>query len=200
MSRLLTLAAFLALCASVVAPAPTYATNVSPEADLRTFVLDAADLSSGYRLNPEQSGPRPNEAAAREDVARYQQWGRIGGYNALFERDAGLLSSPTQTAVVLQGVSVYRTAEGAAAAFEYSRQRNGQAMELLGTPLVGEASLAFRGRQQGQGQGSPASETVAIQFRKGNLVQTVIVAGPMGAPIFDEAFALAQLAARRIPD
>ena len=198
MSRLLTLAAFLALCASVVAPAPSYATNISPEADLRTFVLDAADLSSGYRLNPEQSGPRPNEAAAREDVARYQQWGRIGSYNALFEREAGLLSSLTQSAVVLQGVSVYRTADGAAAAFEYSRQRNGQVMELLGTPLVGDASLAFRGHEQGRG--GPASETVAIQFRKGNLVQTVIIAGPMGAPNFDEAFALAQLAARRIPD
>ena len=46
----------------------------------------------------------------------------------------------------------------------------------------------------------PPVEVITIQFRKGNLVQSVVVAGPQGAPMFDEAFALAQLAASRLPD
>jgi hypothetical protein len=146
----------------------------------------------------QQSGPRPNNAATNaDDVRRYQEWGRVTGYTAQFEREPSVLSA-VQTMSVLQAVSLYRNAQGAQAAFDYSRQRNGQQMELLGTPLVGEASLAFRGRQQTQA--GAAVEMIAVQFRKGNLVQSFIVAGPQGTPVFDEALALAQLAASRIPD
>ena len=87
--------------------------------------------------------------------------------------------------MVMQAVSLYRTPQGAQSAFDYSRQRNGQNMEMLGTPQVGEASLAFRMRQtstQGMPQGTPLAEAVVIQFRKGNLVQSVIVSGPARRP------------------
>jgi len=155
-------------------------------------------------LNSDQSGARPNEAASnREDVQRYQQWGRLSGYNALFEREPSLLSSLTETVVVQQAVSLYRTPQGAQSAFDYSRQRNGQNGEMLGTPQVGEASLAFRMRQtstQGMPQGTPLAEAVVIQFRKGNLVQSVIVSGPQGAPVMEDAMAIAQAAASHVPD
>jgi hypothetical protein len=204
MKRLLTPVLFLALCTSFVAPAATHAALLSPDTDPRTFVLNASDLGSGFRMNSEQSGTRPNEAASnREDVARYQQWGRISGYNAQFEREPNLISSLTQTVVVMQAVSLYRTPDGAQAAFDYSRQRNGQTMEMLGTPQVGEASLAFRIRQQaGQDRtqsGTPA-EAVVIQFRKGNLTQSIVASGPQGAPVLEDAMTLAQLAATRVPD
>ena len=204
MKRLLTPVLFLALCATFVAPAATHAALLAPDTDPRMFVLDPSDLGSGFRLNTEQSGARPNDAASnREDVTRYQQWGRVSGYNAQFEREPSMLSSLTQTGVIMQAVSLYRTPDGAQAAFEYSRQRNGQTMELLGTPQVGEASLAFRIRQQAgqqRPQGAMPAEGVVIQFRKGNLVQSIVVSGPQGAPLLEDAMALAQLAAGRVPD
>jgi hypothetical protein len=203
MKRLLTPVLFLALCTTFVAPSATHAALLAPDTDPRVFVLDASDLGSGFRMNAEQSGARPNQAASnREDVARYQQWGRISGYSAQFDREPSMLASLTQTGVVMQAVSLYHTPQGAQSAFDYSRQRNGQTMELLGTPQVGEASLAFRTRQQaGQSvQGAPLAEAIVIQFRKGNLVQSVVVSGPQGAPVFDEALAIAQLAASRVPD
>jgi hypothetical protein len=64
---------------------------------------------------------------------------------------------------------------------------------------VGDASLAFHSLQPGQ-NGQPGGEGIVIQFRKGNLVQTVVVAGPSGAPLMDEALNLAQVAASRVPD
>src|SRR5215213_390047 len=159
MKRLLTPVLFLALCTTLVAPGVTHAGLLAPDTDPRVFVLDASDLGNGFRLNSDQSGARPNEAASnREDVQRYQQWGRLSGYNALFEREPTILSSLTQTVVVQQAVSLYRTPQGAQSAFDYSRQRNGQNGEMLGTPQVGEASLAFRMRQtstQGMPQGTP---------------------------------------------
>ncbi|SRR5579884_1457122 len=204
MKRLLTPVLFLALCTVFVAPAATHAALLAPDTDPRTFVLDATDVGSGFRLNSDQSGMRPNEAASnRDDVARYQQWGRITGYNAQFEREPSLLSSLTQTGLVLQAVSLYRTPEGAQAAFDYSRQRNGQTMELLGTPQVGDQSLAFRVRpqvSQQPTQGGTPPDAVVIQFRKGNLTQSILATGPQGAPVLDDAMALAQLAASRVPD
>lgn len=204
MKRLLTPVLFLALCTTVVGPVPAHASLLSPDTDPRVFVLDASEVGSGFRLNADQTGARPNEAATnRDDVQRYQQWGRVNGYNAQFEREPSMLSSLTQSGVVMQAVSLYRTPQGAQAAFEYSRQRNGQNMEMLGTPQVGEASLAFRSRQQptqGMQQGVPLAEAIVIQFRKGNLVQSVIVSGPQGAPVFDDALAVAQLAASKVPD
>jgi hypothetical protein len=204
MKRLLTPVLFLALCSTLVVPGVTHASLLAPDTDPRVFVLDASDLGSGFRLNADQSGARPNEAASnREDVQRYQQWGRVSGYNAQFEREPSLLSSLTQTGMVMQAVSLYRTPQGAQSAFDYSRQRNGQNMEMLGTPQVGEASLAFRMRQtssQGMPQGTPLAEAVVIQFRKGNLVQSVVVSGPQGAPVMDDAMAIAQAAASKVPD
>lgn len=205
MSRLLNLALLLALCTAVIAPATVSAALLPPDTDPRSFILDPSDLGGGFRLNPEQSGLRPNDAAtSREDIQRYQQWGRIGGFNAQFEREQGAVSSLTQTWGVMQAVSLYHGPDGAQAAFDYSRQRNGQNGELLGTPLIGEASLAFRVRPQGgpgpQGASAPRAEAIIIQFRKGNLVQSVGVSGPQGAPVFDEALAIAQLAASRVPD
>jgi hypothetical protein len=202
MSRLLTLAVTLALCATTLMPAPSHAALLAPDTDPRTFTLDASDLGAGFRLNEEASGPRPNESASnRDDVTRYQQWGRLAGYHAQFEREASMLSSLTQTGVVLQSVSLYRTPQGADQAFGYSRERNSQAGEMLGTPMVGEASLAFRLRQQpgqmSQQGNAPAAEAVVVQFRKGNLVQTLVVSGPQGTPVLDEALAVARLAASR---
>ena len=200
------LAMILALGVTLVAPGTptTFATNLAPDTDPRAFLLEPTDLGSGYRLNSEQSGPRLNDAAGREDAARYQQWGRVVGYHAQFEREPSVLASLTQSGVVIQSVSLYRNSEGARAAFDYSRQRNGQTMELLGTPLIGEASLAFRARMQpgqpGASATAPRADAVVIQFRKGNLVQSVVVSGPEGAPVFDEALALAQAAAGRVPD
>ena len=204
MKRLLTPVLFLALCSTLVVPGVTHAALLSPDTDPRVFVLDASELGSGFRLNSDQSGARPNDAASnREDVQRYQQWGRVSGYNAQFEREPSLLTSLTQTGMVMQAVSLYRTPQGAQSAFDYSRQRNGQNMEMLGMPQVGEASLAFRMRQtssQGMPQGTPLAEAVVIQFRKGNLVQSVVVSGPQGAPVMDDAMAIAQAAASKVPD
>jgi hypothetical protein len=200
------LALALALCGTVVMPATAAATNLAPDTDPRAFVLADADLPGGYRMVVEQSGPRPNEAVnSQDDLRRFQQWGRITGYTAQFEREASALAM-VQSGSVLQAVSLYRTPQGAQQAFEHSRQRNGQQMDLLGTPLVGEASLAFRSRPQTQqamnaaGVNGPPVDVVAVQFRKGNLLQSVLVAGPQGTAVFDEALALAQLAASRIPD
>src|SRR4051812_23279999 len=204
MKRLLTPMLILALSTMFIAPAPTSAALLGPDTDPRTFVLDANDLGTGFRLNADQSGTRPNDAAqSRDDVQRYQQWGRISGYNAQFEREPGLLNQLTQSGIVLQAVSLYQSPQGAQQAFEYSRQRNGQNMEMLGTPQVGEASLAFRTRQQaGQGmqQGQPLAEAVVVQFRRGNRVQSVLVWGPRGAPVLDDAMAAARVAASRVPD
>src|SRR5262245_13289995 len=115
MSRLLSLAVFLALGAMVVMPAaPTHATMLAPDTDPRSFVMDSADLGSGFRLNSDQSGPRTNEAAqSRDDVTRYQQWGRVTGYNAQFERESSILASLSGSALVVQAVSLYRTPQGA---------------------------------------------------------------------------------------
>jgi hypothetical protein len=204
MKRLLTPVLFLALCTTLVGPGVTHAALLAPDTDPRVFVLDASELGNGFRLNADQSGTRPNEAASnREDVQRYQQWGRLSGYNAQFEREPSLLTTLTQTGVVMQAVSLYRTPQGAQSAFDYSRQRNAQNGEMLGTPQVGEASLAFRMRQtstQGMPQGTPLAEAVVIQFRKGNLVQSVVVSGPQGAPVMDDAMAIAQAAASKVPD
>lgn len=199
MTRLLNLAVFLALGAMVVMPAaPTHATMLAPDTDPRSFVMDSADLGSGFRLNPDQSGPRTNDAAQnRDDVQRYQQWGRVTGYNAQFERESSILASLSGSALIVQAVSLYRTPQGAQQAFDYSRQRNGQTMELLGTPEVGEASLAFRIRQQA---GQPGADGIALQFRKGNLVQSFVVVGPPGSPVLDDALNVARLAASRVPD
>src|SRR5262249_37595948 len=123
MSRLLNLAMFLALGAMVAMPAPTYATLLAPDTDPRAFVMDSADLGSGFRLNPDQSGPRTNEAAPnRDDVTRYQQWGRVIGYSAQFERESSILAALSGSALVVQSVSLYRTPQGAQSAFDYSRQ------------------------------------------------------------------------------
>jgi len=200
MSRLTSLALLFALGATAFAPATSFATYLAPDTDPRAFVLNTTDLGTGFRMNSDQSGPRPNEAAtSRDDVMRYQQWGRLAGYSAQFERESSLLTQLVGSGLIVQAVSLYRTPDGAQAAFDYSRQRNGQSMELLGTPQVGDASLAFRSRQQST-NGAPAADGIVIQFRKGNLVQTVVVAGPMGAPLMDEAMNLAQVAASRVPD
>jgi hypothetical protein len=204
MKRLLTPMLILALSTVFIAPSPTSAALLSPDTDPRSFVLDPNDLGTGFRLNQDQSGVRPNDAAqSRDDVQRYQQWGRISGYNAQFEREPSLLNQLTQTGIVLQAVSLYQTPQGAQSAFEYSRQRNGQNMEMLGTPQVGEASLAFRTRQQasqGAPQNQPLAEAVVIQFRKGNLVQSVLVSGPQGSPVLEDATAAARVAASKVPD
>lgn len=205
MSRLLSLAVALAFGATTLLPTPSHAALLAPDTDPRSFVLDANDVGSGFRLNPDQSGPRPNESApSREDVQRYQQWGRVSGYNAQFEREPTVLDALTRPGVVVQVVSLYRTPQGAQQAFEYSRQRNGQLGELLGTPQLGEASLAFHMRQPAGQQGgsatAPAAEAIVVQFRKGNLVQTLVTSGPQGAPVLDDALAVASLAASRVPD
>ena len=206
MTRLLAMALALAFSVTSLMPAPSHAALLGPDTDPRGFVFDATDLGTGFRLNAEQSGPRPNEAAPnREEITRYQQFGRITGYHAQFEREPSLLASLTQTGAVVQSVSLYRTPQGAQQAFEYSRQRNQQSGETLGTPQLGEASLAFRARLQANQQGgqsvtAPPAEAVIVQFRKGNLVQTLIVSGPQGSPTLDEALALAGVAAGRVPD
>src|SRR4051794_839542 len=118
MKRLLTPVLFLALCATTIAPTATFAALLSPDTDPRAFLLDVNDLGTGFRLNADQSGARPNDAAqSREDVTRYQQWGRISGYNAQFEREPSVLSSLTQSGIVLQAVSLYQTPQGAQSAF-----------------------------------------------------------------------------------
>ncbi len=110
------------------------AAELSPDTDPRLLTLESSDLGSGYRLNLEQSGPRPNEASPREDFQRYQQWGRVSGYSVQFEREGSSLVAAPETRVVIHTVSLYRTASGAQAALDYSRQRNGQALEVLSIP------------------------------------------------------------------
>ena len=205
MKRLLTPVLFLALCSTLVVPGVTHAALLSPDTDPRVFVLDASELGSGYRLNSDQSGARPNEAASnREDVQRYQQWGRVSGYNAQFEREPSLLSSLTQTV------------DGACRPSPCTARRRARS-RLLTTPASATArtgrcwarrrsarrrlpSACARRRPRACRRVRPWRRAVVIQFRKGNLVQSVIVSGPQGAPVMDDAMAIAQAAASKVPD
>jgi hypothetical protein len=204
MSRLVMRALLLALWTLGSFAGSLQAAELSPDTDPRLLTLESGDLGSGYRLNLEQSGPRPNEAGPREDLQRYQQWGRVSGYSVQFEREGSALADPSQTRVIIHTVSLYHTAGGAQAAMDYSRQRNGQTLETLSIPPIGEASLAFRLRQPaGQGAAGPSGlwlEAIVIQFRQGNVVESVIVSGLEGSPALTEAVALAQLAASRLPN
>jgi hypothetical protein len=203
MSHLVMRALLLALWTLGPLAVSLQAAELSPDTDLRLLTLESSDLGSGYRLNLEQSGPRPNEAGPREDLQRYQQWGRVSGYSVQFEREGSALADSPQTRVVIHTVSLYRTASGAQAAMDYSRQRNGQTLEALSIPPIGEAALAFRLRQpasQGAATSGLGMEAVVIQFRQGNVVESVIVSGLEGSPALTEAVALAQLAASRLPN
>ena len=84
------LACLALLAASILVASPAAATL-----DPRTLVVAGADVPSGYRLDPRESGVRPNDGASvhATEQALYARSGRITGYEVTFRRGSTFIRS-----------------------------------------------------------------------------------------------------------
>jgi len=93
----------LVLVVAVALTAPALAAALDPGA----LVLRRADVPSGFRLDRDQTGPRPNAVEARSDPRLpelFRRWGRVTGYQVEFDRERQTIASR---------VDVFRSARGA---------------------------------------------------------------------------------------
>lgn len=189
------IAALVCLLTSGVVTTANGGGNVEP--DPRALVLKLRDMPTGFAL---KSGHYVSNArAARESnrpVSDYVRWGRINGYEAIFEKPvalSALLKGPIQ---VYSIANVYRTANGAKASFAESvgpglrkRDPQGKLKRLsVGTRLGDQARLYTYTEKTG-------GFTVRIFYaywRTGRFIASVLTGGIEGGIDSESAVDLAK--------
>lgn len=82
-------------CLAVLAASVLAASSAAANFDPRSLVLRAADVPSGFRLDPRESGVRANDGASvrATEHALYSRSGRITGYEVTYRRDSTYIRS-----------------------------------------------------------------------------------------------------------
>jgi hypothetical protein len=88
---------------------------------LKRMTLQPDDVPGGFKLVDEAFSTNEESAASAEDsqghLANLQRWGRILGYEALYESSESAVSGQTILFSVYSTVSMYESSEGASASF-----------------------------------------------------------------------------------
>jgi hypothetical protein len=82
----------VAVAASALLVSPVLAGGLDPS----RLVLRQADVPAGFRLDRDESGIRSNEREAKNDPrlpGLFVRWGRLTGYEAVFDRGAATIES-----------------------------------------------------------------------------------------------------------
>jgi hypothetical protein len=110
------------------------------------IVLAPGDLPAGFAVDPAGTGSRPNARAAKEfdvPLAAFRRWGRVTGYEASFTRATRLDRRRRGAVSVTSGVSVYRDAGGAHAAYAFNVKRCRRAPFARPAPAAGVGQEAL---------------------------------------------------------
>jgi hypothetical protein len=170
-----------AVCATLLLGSAAGAARVDP----KVLLLRQSDVPAGFRLLPDQSGPRPNGELARagpDGARQVQRSGRVSGYvriwNLRTRDDAQLVSSLAD---------LCRTASGAEIWLAWLDARAG-----LQAAQVGQRRQRVRIGDEGWAYSDPDSALVG--WRQG---RAVALLSTWGLPL-RKALALARVQQRRM--
>jgi hypothetical protein len=85
--------------------------------DPRSLVIRSADVPTGYQLDRSESGLRTNPIEAKENselAPLFRKWGRVTGYQSIFERGESTIEARTD---------LFRAATGAGRMLAWSEQQ-----------------------------------------------------------------------------
>lgn len=170
-----------------------------------SLVLQLADLPAGFALKRRESGPLSNAKAARltqddpDYAEKLEKWGRVGGYEATYEKEASLRSAFRGALSITSRASTYRTEAGAADSFEDGlRSALEHFKELSPGSTLGDEShlLSYASKSK---NGFEAQVYVLI-WRHDRVLSTILMAGLKGITGPDEIIELGKKQEARIRD
>jgi hypothetical protein len=154
--------ACLALLAASVLIAGAAAASLDPH----SLVVRGADVPSGYRFDPRESGVRPNSGASvhATEQSLYSRSGRITGYEVTYRRDSAYIRSRAD---------VFRAAGGPKALldwFDAETKRSGIKGLRRGRAGIGTESWVYWG-------GTPPVSVNLIAWRQGRVFAGIVGSG-----------------------
>lgn len=168
--------------------------------DPEALVLRTGDLPAGFSVDAKETGPVSNADVAAGRPAGYAQrldeWGRLDGYTAAFERKSG---DDLGGAVMVESrSSVYSKTDGAADSLTAGLPEYAEAgfREVKSAVDLGDELHVFSTTAATRGQ---TLEYVVAAWRTGPVLSTVVVAAPVDARLSPATVApLAEIQERRV--
>lgn len=180
---------------------PTTPSDTPILGDPQLYVLTLADLPTGFSYVLEETGYVSNADIAEqrdnpeEFLAQLEEWGRINGYGAGYEKL--VLGNP----YVWTQVIIMQTSDGAHAYYEDIADRD----ILKGWIPVSMSTLADEAHAVTRTDTDETSDQIQwvlyrITFRKRNVIGVVFTSARLGYAVFDDALNFAQILNSRISD
>jgi hypothetical protein len=170
-----------AVCATLLHGSPAGAAQVDPKG----LLLRQSDLPAGFRLLPDQSGPRPNRelvSGGADHARQVQRSGRVSGYvriwNLRTRDDAQLISSLADLCRTASGADVWLAWLDARA-----RLQSAQLGHMRQRLRIGDEGWAYSDQ-----------DSATVGWRQGRAVALLSTWGPG----LRKALALARAQQRRI--